>query len=148
MKQLIIRLPKDSIFTEVSLASSYAGVKSCAEDSDYSRIATVTEDSELLERFWTDACGEVASVLKEFTVDTVFTEEGFELNLELSSAYESAMTPSVERDLFSSVAAGVTARWFRFTLPDKAEEWEIRSDELLTRAHRKLCSRRKPIRVK
>lgn len=146
MQSLTIKILKDAVFTEVSLASAYAGAKSADDSSDFSRVATVSEDSELLKRFWNDACGEVASRLKEFTVAADMSDEGFQIDLELSGSYDSAMTPSVESDLFSSVSSGVTARWFRFTKPEIATDWEDRSNELLLRAYRKLCYRRRPTR--
>lgn len=148
MNQLIINIPKDGIFTEVSLASSYAGAKAGDDENAFARVSTVEEDSELLERFWYDTCGEVADRLKSFTVDSEFTGLGFSITLELSAAYDTAMTPSVEREIFSSIATGVTSRWFRFTKPEISEEWSQRSSELLSRVFAKLCHRKAPRRSK
>lgn len=148
MKQIDIEIKKTAVMTEVSLASAYAGAKSGNETRNFSSVATVKEDEALLERFWNDTCGEIASVLKEFVVTAIFSGDSFILRLELSEAYDDVMTPSVESDLFSSLGAGVTARWFEFSLPEKASEWKERSETLLQRAHRKLCYRRRPQRSK
>ena len=145
MKEIKIEIPKQAIMTEVALASSYAGAKS-RETADFDTVATVKEDEAFLQRFWNDTCGEIASVLQEFVAVALFSGESLKLELELSGAYDEALTPSVEADIFSALSAGVTARWFRFTLPEKAPEWETRSRDLLERAHRKLCYRRKPLK--
>ena len=146
MNSLSISISRAGVMTEVSLASAYAGAKSRDETVPFERVATISEDGEFLSRFWNDSCGEVATVLKEFVSVAEFAGDVFRLELELSGSYDAAMTPSVEKDLFSSVTAGVIARWFRFTCPGSAPEWEERSAMLLARAHRKLCQRRPPRR--
>lgn len=145
MKEVKIEIRREDVMKEVSLHSAYSGAKD-GDGSFFSRIATVNEDETVLTRFWNDTCGEVISTLKEFIKETEVNDDIFCVDMELSGSYDDSMTTSAERDLFSSISSGVASRWFRITMPERAAEWETRSLELLERAYRKLCSRKKPKR--
>ena len=77
---------------------------------------------------------------------SVVNDEKMSLNLELSSAYDESVTESMIADIYSAIAAGITARWFRVAYPEKAEEWQLQSKDLLNRASSKLFYRQKPRR--
>lgn len=146
MKEIEIIFNKAKILDEVSLNSEYVGSKSTEPDDIYDRIATVEADTLLLSRFLAEMYGNVTEKLREFISKSGSAGEDFTLTLELSNAYDDSLTHSVKEDLFTAVAKGVAARWFRFTMPDRATEWLNESEALLTRAHTKLCFRRKPLR--
>ena len=147
MKELIIKIDKDAIMQEVSLASSYAAAKlENVDKSMYERIAAVDSDAVIISRFWTEACGEISENLKDFIVVEVLTADHYEITLQLSNAYDETLNKSVESDLFSSLSAAITGKWFRYVYASRAEEWLMESKALLNRAARKLCHRVAPRR--
>lgn len=148
MKKLEITLTKSDIMAEVSLATAYAGIKSIATDSaTFDRIAAVDSDAGIIHRFWMEMCGLVTEKLRDFVAESSQTEKEFSITMRLSEAYDESMNRSVESDIFSGFTAGVIARWFRFSLPERAKEWEEESLSLLDRAYRKLYQRVPPRRM-
>ena len=143
MKNLFITILKDAIISEVALTSAYAGVKL---GEDFERVATVDKDSRLLSRFWLEMCGRVSDKLKSLISSQSLSESSLQLQLSLSGSNDESFNDSVESDLFSAISMGVTARWFRYSLPEKAAEWETEAERLLTSAFSKLCYRLKPQR--
>ena len=117
MKYIKIEIKQNEIFEEVSLATAYTGAKTESDKAFYERVATINCDDTLLRRFWNQACGIVTARFKNFIRESEIKEDLLMLNLELSNAYDDAMTPSVKSDLFSAMAAIVTERWFRITCP-------------------------------
>ena len=119
------------------------GVKSDDSDSGalFERVATVEEDADLFARYWRDACAIVAERLKQFVGRRVWREE-LSLNLEVSGAFDDSLSPSVETAVFSVIAAPLSARWFRLSMKEKAEEWEEEASRLLAEIERMLFHRR------
>lgn len=146
MKILNISIKKAEILEEVALAAAYSGAKTEAAEGFFDRVATIEDDSGILSRFWTLICGRVADKLKNFITASEISGDSLSLTLELSGAYDDTLSPSVKSDLFSAMASGVTAKWFRITFPARAPEWEDQSAELLERALSKLCHRLPPQR--
>lgn len=145
MKRLIYTIAKEKILAEVSLISSYAGVKS--EEDIFCRVALADEDEDLASRFWTDAACEIIDRLREFVVASSINDTSFTLELELSGSYDESLNTSVERDLTSALAYAVISEWFRLTFPGRSSEWATLSAGSLERAHKKLCSRVRPKRL-
>lgn len=145
MIKIEIIVEKSAVFDIVALNSAY-GDASASDKTD--RIITLQSDDGLLSGFWRERCGMVTEKLRGFITASTLSADRMNLTLELSSAYDEALTDSMKEDLFKSITSGVTAAWFRFTLRDRAEEWERQSAELLDRAFSKLCHRKKPLRIK
>ena len=147
MKRLSLNFNKNAIFGEVSLASAYAGAKYGASPGEaFDRIAAAKADADLLERFRIEMSGVISDKLKNLIVSQTLDEQGFQLELELSGAYDESLNASVEADLCGAYSAGITARWFRYAFPERAAEWTAESESLLERAFHKLCYRKKPVR--
>ena len=146
MKNLIIIITKSTVLDDVSLNSAYAGAKSNDGKASFDKVAVIEQDEAMLSRFWTEMCGKITDKLKEFVAVSSLTSDKFSLTLELSGAYDESMSQSVVEDLKAALATGVTARWFRYTLSDRAEEWDAQSTRLLDSALSKLCHRSKPVR--
>lgn len=147
MKKIKIFIAKEAVFDDVSLNSEYAGLKSPSESPIYDRVATVSEDSQLLSGFLTLAFGELIRKLRSFVVSSSCDGASVSLDLEVSGAYDESMTPSLKEDIFRWLVTNVSGHWFRLTLPDRTAEWENLSAELLASIESKLCARRKPSRT-
>lgn len=148
MKIININISRGEIDAELSKITAYAGAKtpSADVDRDYDRIATVDEDAAMLNRYWHNSGNTLADCLKDFITGFQMDDSVIALTLEVSGAFDESLTPSVEGDLKSFVAAAMARAWFAITLPDRAAEWEGESNRLLRDASRKLYHRRRPQR--
>ena len=147
MKNLAIKIDRNAIMQEVSLASAYAGAKSGnEEEASFDRVALVESDAALITRFWYETAGVICGKLQPLILASSLDDESLEMELRLSGSYDESLNDSVKADIFSCFSSGVTARWFRYSYPARAGEWEEESLELLGRAFRKLCHRLPPAR--
>lgn len=146
MKNIIIKIDKEEVLKQVSLNSSYTGAKIEGDIAIFDRVAALESDSVILHRFWLDLCGKITEKLKTMLTQYTISDSSLTMTLELSNAYDDALTESVHEDIFSSISAGVLARWYALCLPEKSREWEIKSGDILDRAFSKLCHRLRPIR--
>lgn len=131
----------------VSLNSAYAGGKCGANGDFFEKVATVKEDETILDRFFTELCALITDRFKEFIIASSLISGNFTMELEVSGAYDHSLTPSVIDDVTTAIVAGITARWFKYTYPERAGEWDIQASTLLSSAYAKLCHRRKPSRA-
>ena len=147
MKIIQISISKQEILENVALQSAYTGEKASQGAALFQKVATVNADNSLLLRLFDEMAGQITDRLKNFIVECENDESGLALKLELSGAYDDALTPSVKSDLFAAFAAGVVYRWLSFSFPDRAPEWAQKTDKLLERVFTKLYNRRKPTRI-
>ncbi len=148
MKYINLSFTNAEIFQELAKTTAYTGVKNESEDAAtaFNRVATVEEDSGLLQRYWEMACSELIEKLKRFVTSAVNTSDRLTLSLETSGAYDDSLTPSLKTDLFSFLVASIAARWFRMVLKERAEEYGREASAKLTEAERKLYYRKRPQR--
>ena len=146
MKIFKINIAKVNILHNVALTTAYAAVKSVASREAFDKMATIDEDMEILNGFFSEVCSEIADNLKEFISAVAISGDKFELSLEVSGAFDESLIPSIESDAYAAVVAGITARWFRYSYPERAAEWDVENKQLLRRLLSKLCHRRKPVR--
>lgn len=149
MKTINIIIPKRSIENAVSENSAYAGAKGCGEENDgrlFDRVSTVEEDSSLLSRFLTDAFGVAQERLKSFVADAGITDSEIRLTLSASEAADETLLLSIPDTFEAFLSAAVTARWMRFTFPEKVAEWEHEASRLLSELENRLLHRKPPRR--
>lgn len=142
MKSINIAINKSDVFEAVSLNADY----SSTNVEDLKRISTLDVDKDILTRFWKETGGNISEKLKTFISIISFSEDIINVVLEVSNAYDDALTSSVETDLYSAIVAGITAKWFSFTLRDLHQEWEEQMEKLFNRIISKLCYRKRPVR--
>lgn len=146
MKNLNISFHKFKILESVSLNTAYIGAKNSEDSAFFLKVATSDDDTLLLSKAWTDMTGEIVDKVKEFTSNAELNDDLFSLSLCLSGSYDDSLSPSVLNDLENALSAGITARWFDFSYPERAKEWYNRAEILLSRVVSKLCHRRRPLR--
>ena len=146
MKNITIIIAKAASFRDVAVNTAYTGAKNSSLPEFFDKVATISQDDEILGRFWTEMCGKITDRFKEFPLSSTIGDEAFTLSLELSGSYDDSLTQSVADDIKAALSAGVTARWFAYTCPEKTDEWLRQSDTLLASALSKLCQRRRPLR--
>ena len=66
--ELTINILKADVMAEVDKTSAYVGAKTITQDGGnlYYNISTIKEDAEMLERYWREACSDVAAWRKSF----------------------------------------------------------------------------------
>lgn len=140
---------KADIMKEVEKTTTYTGNKTEVANQAvfHDRVATTSTDSDLLQRYWRDACAHLVDSLRAFIVNAQFGQETLRLTLEVSGSYDEALTPAVENGIFSHIAAAITARWFAITFPDRAEEWRLNALALFDCVLANLYYRKKPKRA-
>lgn len=146
MKNIEIYLTKTAILEEVDIYTAYTGSKISAESDAFGRIATIKADEELLTKSYRRIFGVITDSMKEFLADSSLEDKGMRLSLSLSNAYDDTLTPSLKDDLLAFFAAEITADWFRFSLPERENEWRELAHGALNRMIKKLCHRKKPTR--
>ena len=98
---------------EVDKTSTYVGAKTITKDGGnlYYNISTVKEDAEMLERYWREACSDVAAVAKEFLKSAETTDEDWTLTLEMPAKYKTGFNEVLKYRVFSYIVRAVLIRW-------------------------------------
>ena len=148
MNYIEILIEKTKIFEDLSLTSSYTGVKTPTERQAefFDRVATIEEDAPLLNRYWHECNGELASLLRDFIMSADFGEEATFLKLMAGSAYDESLTPSLKNDIISFVANEMAAKWQEMTFPENAGKYAEAATRFITAAKSKLLHHKAPIR--
>ncbi len=147
---------KANVYDEVAKTTSYAGSKLMYEDtSAYNRIFTTDEDRLLLERFWVETCNITTEQFKPFIVSVssqpishgVDLSQNYIVELEVSSAFDTALTQSVETSLYSFFVFAITSKWYAFTNKTDVENIGSEATNTMESIMRKIYFRKKPARI-
>ncbi|MCD8265619.1 MAG: hypothetical protein LUC33_00550 [Prevotellaceae bacterium] len=146
MITLTLTVSKDAVLQEIQRTTGYIGQKMDGDENSYDRISTTDQDALMLQRFWDETKAAFCKEAKRLI--TAETDDGtaFTLTLEVSNAYSTALTGSVEDALFSYFVNNITAKWCVFTNKQEAEQYSTMAQGFLEDAMRKLLFKRKPVR--
>jgi len=110
---LTVGVAKGDAIKEVGKTCSYMGVRTVANDGGnlYNNISTSKEDSEMMERFWNEACHTLTSVGKEFVASSGESSGTFAVEYELPDRYNKSMDGSVRQMAFSCVVYYILSKW-------------------------------------
>lgn len=142
--ELIIN--QQDVYEEVAQTTSYTGAKMDADPKAYERIFATDADRSQLRRFWTESCSAVCEKLKKFLEEENDTGEEFRLRLNVSQSFDTALRPSMEKELFSFFVMNITGKWYVFTNKGEAADYGVTAAALLESVHRKACYKKKPTR--
>lgn len=152
-----LTIDKAEVMDEVAKTTAYEGKKTVGDDGAYERIFATAEDRAMLGRFWDEAASAATESMKRFLVgawDTYSAEEGgkaveragYTVRLELSGSYDTALTPSVEKSLFSFFVNAIVGKWNSFVKEGQVDRYESEAAAALQDIMSKLFYRRKPTR--
>lgn len=155
MNVITLTVNKANVYDEVAKTTSYAGAKMQGDDSAYDRIFTTDDDRMMLERFWAEACAIATEQFKPFltSVNSQPESHGVELDrnyivqLELSSAFDPALTDSIATSLFSFFVALIVSKWYKFTNKNEADNYVAEAAGMLDDVKSKIYHRKKPRRI-
>ena len=111
--QVTMIIDKAEVMAEVSKTSAYIGAKTITQDGGnlYNNISTIKEDAEMLQRYWDEACSNVASAGKEFVAAVGSGDAQWTLTLEMPEKYNDALTGVLAQRVFSYVVRYILANW-------------------------------------
>ena len=164
MIEITITALKPDVLNEVARTTAYEGKKTTGEEGAYERIFTTEEDKEMLQRFWDEAASTVTEAMKRFVVSisdshietgkdangnsTTTTTEAYEAKLEVSSSYDTALTASIEKSLYSFFVNAIVSKWNNFVKEGQVERYEIEANAALEDIMRKLFYKKRPTRMR
>ena len=159
MIEITIKAIKADVLNEVARTTAYEG-KKASDEGAYERIFTTEEDRSMLQRFWDEAASSMTESLKRFvtSVDDSYTtsDDGgtpetlpaYVANLSVSSSYDTALTSSVEKSLFSYFVNAIVSKWNNFVKKDGVQRYEEEANNNMTDILSKLFYKKRPTRIK
>lgn len=146
MTEVVIIIGKEDVWDEVAQTTSYTGAKMEGDGDAYDRIFTTEWDRSQLERFWDESCVAVCETLKEFIQDERNGSEGFTIFLSLSSSFDTALEPSMRKELFSFFVTNIVSKWYAFANKSESGDYAASASDMLEGIRRKAYYRKKPTR--
>lgn len=158
MIDITIKAVKADVLNEVARTTAYEGKKS-SDEGAYERIFTTEEDRSMLQRFWDEAASSMTESLKRFVTsvddsyttndgDTSETFPAYVANLSVSSSYDTALTSSVEKSLFSYFVNAIVSKWNNFVKKDGVQRYEEEANNNMKDILSKLFYKKRPTRIK
>ena len=159
MIEITIKAIKADVLNEVARTTAYEG-KKASDEGAYERIFTTEEDRSMLQRFWDEAASSMTESLKRFVTsvdDSYTTSDGggtsetlpaYVANLSVSSSYDTALTSSVEKSLFSYFVNAIVSKWNNFVKADGVARYEQEANDNMTDILSKLFYKKKPTRIR
>lgn len=158
MIDITIKAVKADVLNEVARTTAYEGKKS-SDEGAYERIFTTEEDRSMLQRFWDEAASSMTESLKRFVTsvddsyttndgDTSETFPAYVANLSVSNSYDTALTSSVEKSLFSYFVNAIVSKWNNFVKKDGVQRYEEEANNNITDILSKLFYKKRPTRIK
>lgn len=80
------------------------------------------------------------------TLPGVTMKQHYELRLDVSRSFDSALLPSMKLSLFSYFVHGIAAKWYIYTNKGEAGDYADKASTLLDDIHRKALYKKKPTR--
>lgn len=149
MIYITIKAIKDDVLQEVAKTTAYEGQKSTDDDA-YDRMFTTEADCEMLERFWDEAASVITEMMKRFIVsveDAAGGKDAYVANLEVGSRYDTSLTASVEKSLFSYFVNSIMGKWNSFVNGDSVARYEGEASKAMGDIGSKLLYKKKPRRT-
>lgn len=111
--ELVITITKADVIAEVNKTSAYIGAKTIAQGGEnlYYNISTIKEDAEMLERYWREACSNVAAVAKEYVTAAEMSDTAWTLTLDMPTKYNKAFDGVLKQQVFSYIVRAMLYEW-------------------------------------
>lgn len=152
---ITLTVNKANVYTEVAKTTSYAGAKDMGEGDAYNRIFTTDEDRMFLERFWAEAANVATRQLSQFLIRVsshpeshgVDLTNNYEVELRLSSLFDTNLVNSIESSLFSYFVMTIVGKWYKYSNKPEADSALSEATGLLEDVVQKVYHRKRPTRV-
>lgn len=144
--QITLTISKPAVMREVAQTAEYTGDKMTGDDGAYDRIRIVDENSTELNRFWDECRSEIAQSFARMLVSESMSGDNYNLVLEVSSAFDTALQPSMTLGLFSYFVQSIAGRWYVYSNKGEAGAYADRGSALLEEVREKAFFKKKPAR--
>lgn len=144
METITLNVSRQDVYNEVDKTTDYTGSKLIDKDDNArDRVVATQTDLKELSRFWGETCVTVNERLKEmFVSGSLPTDEDYSVTLQVSVAYDKALTPSVEATLRSFFIVLITGKWYVFANKGETASYFAEASALMEDIRRKLYSRK------
>lgn len=144
--EILLTVNRPQVLAEVAQSTSYSGAKMTGDDSAFGRIPTIDQDEPELLRFWDECRAEVAKEFMRILASELMDGSDYKLTLNLSSAFDTSLQPSMQLALFSYFVQAIAARWFVYTNKGEAADTSLRASALLQEVKQKAYYKKPPTR--
>lgn len=135
---------QNDVLNEVAQTAEYTGDKMTEDSGAYERIRIVDENKDELKRFWDECRAEVAKAFARLLASESMSSTTYILVLNVSTAFDSALTQSMELGLKSYFVQSIVARWYVYANKKEATEYAARAAALLDEVREKAYFKKKP----
>lgn len=144
METITLTVNREDVYTEVDKTTDYTGSKLIDKDQNArDRVIATQTDLKELSRFWEEACVTVNERLKEMYVSSsIPTAQDYNVTLQVSVAYDKALTASVQATLRSFFIVLITGKWYVFANKGETESYFTEAAALMEDIRRKLYTRK------
>lgn len=114
--EFTIKIDKTDVMAEVDRTSAYIGAKTLRQDGGnmYNHISTIREDAGMLQRYWKEACSDVAAVCRDFTKGTDCADDiTFILIFDMPEDFNTSLTGVLLQYIYSYIVSYVIMQWLR-----------------------------------
>lgn len=149
MKEFVLKVSRSRLYSDVARTTAYLGVKQAPADKPgehFDRLAVIDGDRALLDRFSNEAALALVEQIKGCVADIDLGGEDIKVSLSLSDSYDNSLSVSVAGNFEAYMAAFITSRWLRLTLPEKEAVWMSEAQRLLAEISAALYHRNPPRR--
>lgn len=144
--EITLTIDRQCVFKEVEMTTNYTAAKMIEDEGAYERIRTTDEDQEQLQLSWDESRAEVAHRMIRVLKSEFMEGEKYLLKLNVSSAFDEALLPSMQLSLFSFFVQSIVSKWFVFTNKKEAGVYADRATIMLEDVREKAFLKRKPTR--
>ena len=115
--EILININMKEVMREVSKTSAYVGMKITAQNGGnlYGRVATIKEDTEMLNRYWEEACANLATASHDYLKCTkkIIDDSliAWIMTLEMPYCYNMASNSMIYQYAFSYVVSYILMKW-------------------------------------
>lgn len=130
-----IQVSKARVFDEVLKTTEYIGHKAVSDQDRgaYERIAAIDANREQLDRYWMEACGDVAMLLDHWTVSITSqvlshhpemdAAHDFRVTLAMPTNWPNQYVNTVREKVMSYLANSIVTKWLLLAMPTQAEAY-------------------------
>lgn len=143
MNNVNFTITRTAVYNEVAKTTSYGGKKAQEDGSAYERMRTTTEDEELLQRFWGEACDMITSILKPF-LNSVSDNSDYTVDLSLPTRYDTNLNTMLKDTAFSFIVNMIIAKWYEIANKEEATKYADTARHLADKIRSTVFYRKKP----
>lgn len=143
---ITLTINQNDVLKEVAQTAEYTGDKMTEDSGAYERIRIVDDNQDELKLFWDECRAEVTKAFARLLGSETMSGTTYSLVLNVSAAFDSALTQSMQLGLKSYFVQSIVARWYVYANKKEAADYSARAAALLDEVREKAYFKKKPKR--